>query len=126
MRGNIGHARKPKPADDASASPEAVDSSAADLDDSSILTGQAVLDILESESGAPPDQSISDSRDDTDTSVSDGDTTRNLNMSEYISRLKREMETIDSEILLATSRIKRSPSVKTSWTQRVLSWFRRG
>jgi len=124
MRGNIGHARKPKPADDASASPEAVDSSAADLNDSSILTGQAVLDILESDSGAPPDQSISDSRVDTDTPVSDGDTTRNLNMSEYISRLKREMETIDSEIFLATSRIKRSPSVKTSWTQRVLSWFR--
>ena len=124
MRDNIGHARKPKPVDDAS--PEAVDSSAADLDDSSILTGQAVLDILESDSGAPPDQSISDSRDDTDTPVSDGDTTRNLNMSEYISRLKREMETIDSEIFLATSRIKRSPSVKTSWTQRVLSWFKRG
>ncbi len=41
-------------------------------------------------------------------------------------RLERETETIDSETLLATSRIKRSPFVKTSWTQRVLSWFRRG
>ena len=41
-------------------------------------------------------------------------------------RLERETETIDSETLLATSRIKRSPFVKTSWTQRVLGWFRRG
>ena len=38
---------------------------------------------------------------------------------------ERETETIDSETLLATSRIKRYPFDKTSWTQRVLSWFKR-
>ena len=41
-------------------------------------------------------------------------------------RLVQETETLDSDTLRATSRIKIHPFDKTSWTKRVLSRFRRG
>jgi len=68
--------------------------------------------------------------DDIDTFVPYDELTNTPKMREAIIQLRRETEerqteTIDSETLLATSRIKRSPFVKTSWTQRVLSWFKR-
>ena len=50
---------------------------------------------------------------------------------DYVSRSKQKTETptraetIDSDTLLDTSRMKVYPVAKTSWTQRVLSWFRR-
>ncbi len=85
----------------------ALDFSLADPDDRQILDEQVVSDIL-------------DSRSDDD----DGDDTEQT-VDEYLSRLAQQTETLDSETLLATSRIKRYPLVKTSWTQRVLSWIRR-
>ena len=88
----------------------ALDFSIADPADRQILDEQVVSDIPES-------GSHDDDRDDAEKTM---DT-----MDEHLSRLVQETETIDSETLLATSRIKRSPFVKTSWTQRVLSWFRR-
>ncbi len=44
---------------------------------------------------------------------------------EYLSQLVRETETVDSDILGATSRMKAYPLNKTSWAQRVLRWFKR-
>lgn len=88
----------------------ALDFSIADPADRQILDEQDV-------SGIPESGSYDDDSDDMD----DAEKT----MDEHLSRLVQETETIDSETLLATSRIKRSPFVKTSWTQRVLSWFRR-
>ena len=68
--------------------------------------------------------------DDIDTFVPYDELTNTPKMREAIIQFRRETEereteTIDSETLLATSRIKRYPFDKTSWTQRVLSWFRR-
>ncbi len=114
MGNNMGRARElESPADDESESGlrDALDFSIADPADSPTLDDQTVSDILES-------GSYDDDSDDMD----DAEKT----MDEHLSRLVQETETIDSETLLATSRIKRSPFVKTSWTQRVLSWFRRG
>ena len=108
----MGHVRKlESPADDDSELRDAMDVLIADFADRRGLDEQVVSDIPES-------GSHDDDRDDMD----DAEKT----MDEHLSRLVQETETIDSETLLATSRIKRSPFVKTSWTQRVLSWFRRG
>ncbi len=117
----MGHARKLEPVDDTAEPREAQDLSNADPADSQILVGQAVLDILESDPGVPPDGSISEGQDDADTS---DDITRNFDMAEYISRSKREAETLDPNNLLATSRMKVPPLIKPSWAQRVLSWFK--
>ena len=101
----MGHARKlESPADDDSELRDAMDVLVADF------ANRWVFD--EPESG-----SYDDDRDDMD----DAEKT----MDEHLSRLVQETETIDSETLLATSRIKRYPFVKTSWTQRVVSWIRR-
>ena len=83
----------------------ALDFSLADPADRQILDEQVVSDIL-------------DSRSDDD----DGDDTEKT-MDEYISRLAQQTETLDSDTLRATSRIKIHPFNKTSWTQRVLSWL---
>ena len=128
-----GHARKLEPGEDVwAAGPSEPESlSIADRSDSEILDNQAVLDILDSGTFPLPDQPTADSRDgrkdvdDTDTSLPDGDLTRNIHMNDYLSRLEQEVETIHSDTLRGTSRMQRSPTVKTSWMQRVLSWFRR-
>ena len=98
------------PADDESELRDAMDVLIADFADRRGLDEQVVSDIPES-------GSHDDDRDDMD----DAEKT----MDEHLSRLAQQTETIDSETLLATSRIKRSPFVKTSWPQSVLSWFRR-
>ncbi len=85
----------------------AVDFSIADPADRQILDEQVVSDIL-------------DSRSDDD----DGDDTEKT-MDEYFSRLAQQTETLDSDTLRATSRIKIHPFDKTSWTRRVLGWFRK-
>ncbi len=104
----MGHSPKLEPpADDESELRDAMDVLIADFADRQGLDEQVVSDI-------PDSRSDDDDRDDTEKT-----------MDEHLSRLVQETETIDSETLLATSRIKRSPFVKTSWTQRVLSWFRR-
>ena len=86
----------------------ALDFSIADPADRQILDEQVVSDVL-------------DSRSDDD----DGDDTEKT-MDEYLSRLAQQTETLDSDTLRATSRIKIHSFDKTSWTQRVLSWFRSG
>ncbi len=85
----------------------ALDFSLADPADCQILDEQVVSDILESHS-------------DDD----DGDDTEKTR-DEYLSRLAQQTETLDSDTLRATSRIKIHPFDKTSWAQRVLSWFRK-
>ncbi len=59
------------------------------------------------------------------TLVPDSDLTRNDQWYAYVSRSKRETETIESDTLRATSRMKAYPIIKTSWAQRVLSWFKK-
>jgi hypothetical protein len=111
----MGHAPKLEPpADDASA-----DASASRLRDS--------IDLLVSDFAARQvfdEQALSDipesgSHDDDPDNMDDTEKT----MDEYLSRLVQETETINSDTLRATSRIKIHPFDKTSWTQRVLSWF---
>ncbi len=41
----------------------------------------------------------------------------------YVSRSKREQETIDTDTLRGTSRMKAYRLIKPRWTQRVLRWF---
>ena len=111
MGNNMGRARELEPhADDESELRDAMGVLIADFADRRGLDEQVVSDIPES-------GSHDDDRDDMD----DAEKT----MDEHLSRLVQETETIDSETLLATSRIKRYPFVKTSWTQRVVSWIRR-
>ncbi len=55
----------------------------------------------------------------------DGPDDTGKTMDEHLSRLVQETETVDSDTLLATSRMKAYPFDKTRWTQRVLSWIRR-
>ncbi len=86
---------------------DALDLSIADPADCPILDDQTVSDILESRS------------DD-----NDGDDTEKTK-DEYLFRLAQQTETLDSDSLRATSRIKIHPFDKTSWTHRVLSWIRR-
>ena len=133
MGSKMGSARKLEPpADDASASGlrDALYSSTTDSADSPTLDEQAVLDILESAPYAPPDQMISDGRDDTDTSVQDSDSTVIIRRIDFANWLERKLEAetgiehIDSDTLQATSQMKVYVFGKTSWTQRVLSWFR--
>ena len=116
--------------DHASGSRDALDLSVADPADSPILDDQTVSDTLETGAFHLSDHSTGDGQDDADTFAPYDETMNTLKLREYMIKLRpeaeeRETETIDSETLLATSRIKRSPFVKTSWTQRVLSWFRR-
>ncbi len=85
----------------------ALDFSLADPADRQILDEQVVSDILES-------------RSDDD----DGDETEKT-MDEYLSRLAQQPETVDSNTLRGTSRMKAYRFDKASWTQRVLSWFRK-
>ncbi len=102
----MGHSPKLEPpADDESELRDAMGVLIADFADRRGLDEQVVSDIL-------------DSRSDDD----DGDDTEKT-MDEYLSRLVQETETINSDTLRATSRIKIHPFDKTSWTQRVLSWF---
>ncbi len=109
----MGHAPKLEPpADDESESElhDAMDLLIADFAARRVFDEQVVSDIPES-------GSHDDDRDDMD------DTEKT--MDEYFSRLAQQTETLDSDTLRATSRIKIHPFDKTSWTQRVLSWFRR-
>ncbi len=111
MGNRMGHARKLKPVDDASASGprEALDLSIADPADSQILEGQAVLDILESDPGAPPDQPISDGRNDkdrfeiTDSFVRYDYLTSTIELLETLTQLERDIE--EPEAFGATSGI---------------------
>ncbi len=89
---------------------DALDFSIANPADRQILDEQVVSDILKS-------RSYDDDRDYMD------DTEKT--MDEYLSRLQQQTETVDSDTLRATSRIKIHPFNKTSWTQRVLNWSRR-
>ncbi len=99
------------PADDESELRDAMDVLIADFADRQGLDEQVVSDIPES-------GSHDDDRDDMD----DAEKT----MDEYLSRLAQQTETLDSDTLRSTSRIKIYPFDKTSWAQRVLSWFRSG
>ena len=87
---------------------QALDFSLADPDDRQILDEQVVSDILKY-------RSDDDDRDDTEQTVD-----------EYLSRLAQQTETINSDSLRGTSRMKAYRFDKTSWTQRVLSWIRSG
>ncbi len=114
MGNKIEHARKLEPpADDESELRDAMGVLIADFADRRGLDEQVVSDIPES--GSHDDDP--DDMDDTD------DTEKT--MDEYLSRLVQETETVDSDTLLATSRMKAYPFDKTRWTQRVLSWIRR-
>ncbi len=107
----MGHAPKLEPpTDDASASRlrDSIDLLVSDFSARQVLDERVVSDIPES-------GSYDDDPDDMD------DTEKT--MDEYLSRLVQETETINSDTLRATSRIKIHPFDKTSWTQRVLSWF---
>jgi hypothetical protein len=95
------------PADDDSELRDAMDVLIADFVDRRVFDEQVVSDIPESGSD-------DDDRDDSEKT-----------MNEHLSRLVRETETVDSDTLRATSRMKAYPFDKTSWTQRVLSWIRR-
>ena len=105
----MGHARKLEPVDDASASREALDLSIADPADSQILEGQAVLDILESDPGAPPDQPISDGGNDkdrleiTDSFVRYDYLTSTIELLDTLTQLERDIE--EAEAFAATSGI---------------------
>ncbi len=105
----MGHSPKLEPpADDESELRDAMDVLITDFADRRGLDEQVVSDIPES-----------GSHDD------DGDDTEKT-LDEHLSRLAQQTETLDSDTLRATSRIKIHPFNKTRWTQRVLSWFRRG
>ena len=100
MGNKMGHAS-------ASGSRDALDFSLVDPDDRQILDEQVVSDILKY-------RSDDDDADDTEQTVD-----------EYLSRLAQQTETVDSNTLRGTSRMKAYRFDKASWTQRVLSWFRR-
>ena len=85
----------------------ALDLSIADPADRQILDEQVVSDILKY-------RSDDDDADDTEQTVD-----------EYLSRVAQQTETVDSNTLRGTSRMKAYRFDKASWTQRVLSWFRR-
>ena len=111
MDNNMGRARKLEPpADDESELRDAMDVLIADFADRQGLDEQAVSDIPES-------GSHDDDRDDMD----DAEKT----MDEHLSRLAQQTETINSDTLRGTSRMKAYRFDKASWTQRVLSWIRR-
>ena len=86
---------------------DALDFSLVDPDDRQILDEQVVSDILKF-------RSDDDDADDTEQTVD-----------EYLSRLAQQTETVDSNTLRGTSRMKAYRFDKASWTQRVLSWIRR-
>ncbi len=80
----------------------------------------------------PPaeDESESGLRDALDLLIADDDDPDDMDdteetLVEYLSQLVRETETVDSDTLGATSRMRAYPLNKTSWTQRVLRWFKR-
>ncbi len=106
MDNNMGRARKLEPpADDESELRDAMDILIADFADRRGLDEQVVSDIPES-----------GSHDD------DGDDTEKT-MDEHLSRLAQQTETVDSDTLRGTSRMKAYRFIKPSWTQRVLRWF---
>jgi len=132
MGNRMGHTRKLEPVDNASGPGprKGLDISIAGLTDSQILVGQAVPDSLESDPSAPPDQLISDGRDDkgkvdpSRTDVLDHDTPdKDAGYDDSTSRI----ETIRTTAMLekVTEGTTGRRRYQLSWTQRVLSWFRR-
>jgi len=132
MGNRMGHTRKLEPVDDASGPGprKGLDISIAGSTDSQILDEQAVLDSLESDPSAPPDQLISDGRDDKDkvdpsrTDVLDHDTpNKDAGYDESPSRIEMIRTTAMLEKVTEGTTGRRR--YQLSWTQRVLSWFRR-
>ena len=137
----MGHARKLEPVNDASEPRDALGLSIAEPADSPILNDQAVRDILETGSFTPLDQTTGDSRDDKEkvdpsrTDVIDHDTPTNETDSadndagddDAASRIARRLETIRMKAMLeeVTESTTARRRYRLSWTQRVLSWFRR-
>ncbi len=132
MGNRMGHTRKLEPVDNASGPGprKGLDISITDPTDSQILVGQTVVDSLESDPSAPPDQLISDGRDDKDkvdpsrTDVLDHDTPdKDAGYDDSTSRI----ETIRTTAMLekVTEGTTGRRRYQLSWTQRVLSWFRR-
>ena len=107
----MGHAPKLEPpANDESELRDAMGVLIADFADRRGLDEQVVSDIPESDS-------YDDDPDDMDNTEK--------TMDECLSRLLQETETINSDTLRGTSRMKAYRFDKASWTQRVLSWIRR-
>ena len=107
----MGHSPKLEPpADDESELRDAMGVLIADFADRRGLDEQVVSDIPESDS-------YDDDPDDMDNTEK--------TMDECLSRLLQETETINSDTLRGTSRMKAYRFDKASWTQRVLSWIRR-
>ena len=132
MGNRMGHTRKLEPVDDASGPGprKGLDISIAGSTDSQILDEQAVLDSLESDPSAPPDQLISDGRDDkgkvdpSRTDVLDHDTpNKDAGYDESPSRIEMIRTTAMLEKVTEGTTGRRR--YQLSWTQRVLSWFRR-
>ncbi len=113
----MGHAPKlERPADDASADAsasrtrDAIDLLVSDFTARQVFDEQVVSDIPEPDS-YDDDPDVMDNTEKT--------------MDECLSRLLQETETINSDTLRGTSRMKAYRSDKASWTQRALSWIRR-
>ena len=60
-----------------------------------------------------------------DALVHDSDLTPHEKWYGYVSQSKRQQETIDTDTLRGTSRMKVYRLIKPTWTQRVLRWFKR-
>ena len=110
---------------------DAQDLSIADATDCPVLDDQTVQDLLETGTFHLPDSSTGDSRDDEDkvdssrTDVLDHDTPdKDAGYDDSTSRI----ETIRTRAMLekVTEGTTGRRRYQLSWTQRVLSWFRRG